>query len=96
MTPQEIRKAYQHDANGRITQPGKFEGEPIFAPYLYDWALEGRSDTDNGHSFGFRFNFTKHEQDRQLAKDFPELKRWLGRKRTLKLVEDSQGFVHCL
>ena len=100
MTPQETRKAYRHDATGRITQPGKFEGEPIFAPYFWNLALEGIADRDNGHSFVFRFAFTgsgaSSQADRELLKDFPELKRWLGRKRALMLAEDSYGFVHCL
>lgn len=100
MTATEIRKAYKHDANGRITQPGKFEGEPIFAPYFWGIALDGFADSDNGHSYGFRFSFggtgASADSDRKILKDFPELKEWLGRKRSLKLVEDSQGFVHCL
>ena len=100
MTPQETRKAYKHDANGRITQLGKFEGEPIFAPYFWEQALEGFADRDDGHSYDFKFNFTSQnvnaQTDPELLKDFPELKPWLGRSRTLKLVEDSQGFVHCL
>jgi hypothetical protein len=99
MTATETRKAYTHDANGRITQPGKFEGEPIFAPYFWNLALEGLADRGNGRSFDFKFSFTgkgaSAQTDRGLLKDFPELKAWLGRKRTLKLVEDSQGFVHC-
>jgi hypothetical protein len=100
MTATETRKAYTHDANGRITQPGKFENEPIFAPYFWDLALEGLADRDNGRSFDFKFDFSdigmQSKCDIRLLQDWPELKRWLGRKRTLKLVEDSQGFVHCL
>jgi hypothetical protein len=100
MTAAEIRKEYTHDANGRITQPGKFEGEPIFAPYFWNIALEGFADSDNGHSYGFRFNFGGKgaiaDADRTILVAFPELKKWLGRSRSLKLVEDSQGFVRCL
>jgi len=90
-----IRDEYQMDNNGRITNPGKFEGEPIFAPHFWNLALEGFADSDNGRSYSFRFSFSAPE-DKKLATDWPELKRWLGRKRSLKLVEDSQGFVHCL
>lgn len=89
-----IRDEYQVDSNGRITSPGKFEGEPIFAPHFWNLALEGFSDSDNGSVYGFRFNFS-NEQDAKLAQEWPELKKWLGRKRSLKLIEDSQGFVHC-
>ncbi len=90
-----IRDSYQVDSNGRITDPGKFEGEQIFVPYFWDLALSGFADTDNGKWYGFRFSFSS-EQDKQLLADWPELKQWLGRKRSLKLWEDSQGFVHCV
>ncbi len=79
----------EHDNDGkRITQPGKFEGEPVFAPDFWQSALEGFSDSDDGRVFTFRItkeDFAKH----------PTLKKWLGRKRTLKMREDSQGFIHC-
>lgn len=84
-----VRASYRHDSAGRITQPGKFEGEPIFAPYYWDLAMEGFADADNGATFTFKFKSS--DQDFTL---WPELKQWLGRKRTLKLWEDSQGFVH--
>lgn len=83
-------KGYTHDANGRITQPGKFEGEPIFAPYYYGIGLEGFADSDDGKAYGFRFK--NSDVDFVL---WPELKKWLGRKRSLRIVEDSQGFIHC-
>jgi hypothetical protein len=90
-----IRGQYQVDSSGRINDPGKFEGEPIFAPYFWDLGLSGFADSDNGSVYGFRFSFGS-EQDKQLLADWPELKQWLGRKRSLKLYEDSQGFVHCV
>lgn len=86
----DVRASYAHDSTGRITQPGKFEGEPIFAPYYWGVAMEGFADSDHGKTFGFRFK--KADPDFIL---WPELKKWLGRKRALKLWEDSQGFVHC-
>ena len=90
MTRQEILKAYDVDDNGRIISPGKFEGEPIFAPYFWDCGLSGFADSDNGSAYGFRIN-----ADDPAHKEFPELKKWLGRKRSLKVFEDSQGFVYC-
>jgi hypothetical protein len=93
-TPQEIadniRKQYAHDSNGRITQPGKFEGEPIFAPYYWQVGLEGFADSDDGNCYGFRFR--NGDTDFTL---WPELKRWLGRKRSMRLHEDGCGFVRC-
>lgn len=83
---------YANDGK-RITQPGKFEGEPVFAPYFWDLALEGFSDRDDGQTFTFRFAFATTDADIPFRS---ELEQWLGRKRTLNLREDSQGFVHCL
>jgi len=95
MTAQEIRDSYRHDQNGRITQPGKFEGEPIFAPYFWAIAMEGFADRDDGKVFTFRLAFGSSADDQKLAMEWPELKTWLGHKRTLKMYEDDQGFVHC-
>jgi hypothetical protein len=80
---------YANDGE-RITQPGKFEGEPVFAPHYWDIALQGFADEDRGTSYTFKFK----NGDRDFAV-WPELKKWLGRKRTLRLFEDSQGFVRC-
>ena len=62
----------------------------MFAPYYWQLGLEGFSDADNGNTYTFKF--TNDGED--FAK-WPQLKAWLGRKRTLHIVEDSQGFVHC-
>lgn len=81
----------EYDNDGeRITAPGKFEGEPIFAPEFWSMGLEGFSDSDNGRVYGFRVN-----DDDKGKWYWPILKKWLGRKRSLKLWEDDQGFVHC-
>lgn len=85
-----IRSAYKSDQSGRIVSPGKFEGEPIFAPYYWQIGLEGFADSDNGTVYGFRFK----NSDADFAL-WPELKRWLGRKRSLKLIASDAGFVYC-
>ena len=78
-----------YENNGTtITQPGKFEGEPVFAPYYWDLALQGFADADNGKVFVFTFSAEE-------LKALPALKEWLGTRRTIRLSEDSQGFVHC-
>ena len=84
-----------HNDGERILAPGKFKGEPVFAPYFWELALEGCADEDDGKVYKFRFCFSTDHQDRRLAEDWPTLKTWLGRKRTLRLREDDQGFVHC-
>jgi len=90
MTRQEILAQYRVDEIGRIISPGKFEREPIFAPYFWDIALNGFADSDNGKVFSFRIN-----KDDPAHKEFPELKRWLGRKRSLRLLITETGFVYC-
>lgn len=85
----QLQCEYTNDGE-RITSPGKFEGEPVFAPHYWSICLEGFADSDNGSVFTLRF--------KNADKDFqqwPYLKKWLGRKRTLRMWEDSQGFVHC-
>jgi len=73
-----------------ITSPGKFEGEPIFAPHFWSVGLEGFADGDDGQCYAFKFK----NGDKELT-EWPELKHWLGRKRTLRMVEGESGFVHC-
>ena len=34
--------------DGRIVSPGKFEGEPVWAPYFYEALLDGGADEDDG------------------------------------------------
>lgn len=90
LSPREQTLNDYNVSHGRITSPGKFEGEPIFAPYYWNMALEGFSDDDNGTVFAFKFK--TGSDDFTL---WPELKQWLGRSRTLRLSESEQGFVRC-
>lgn len=80
---------YENDGT-RITAPGKFEGEPVFAPYFWALGLEGFADSDNGSVYTFRI--TKADSGNPF---WSQIRAWLGRKRTIHLREDSQGFVHC-
>jgi hypothetical protein len=82
-----LLKEYAIDENGRITSPGKFEGESIFVPHLWSLAL---ADDDDGEVFEFKF--APDDVD-PLILEFPELKKHLGRRRLIRLREDSQGFV---
>jgi hypothetical protein len=95
MTRHEIEKSYSIDYKRRvpiIISPGKFEGEPIFAPYFWDIALQGFYDADNGTVFTFHIKRNGQDKDNPFIK---ELKQWLGRKTALRLRKDDQGFVHC-
>lgn len=81
----EIRKAitdeYDVTSTGYIKNPGKFEGELLYAPYF--WQKEGEDyDKPNG-SRGFKIT----PAERQA---FPEIGK---RRQTIWLWESEQGFV---
>ena len=77
-----IRETYT-TVNGRITSPGKFEGQPIYVPWFWEQGLNGCADRDNGRTYGFDIT----ADDRAT---WPEL---AANRRTVKLQEDGQGFV---
>lgn len=81
MTRHEIETEYR-TAAGRITSPGKFEGEHIYVPYYWEAYLNGCADRDNGTILGFDVT----ADDRR---EFPELKG----KRTVRLYQHDDGFV---
>ena len=62
--------------------PGKFEGEEIYVPYFWNIYLDGGADRDNGSVLGFDVTV----EDKAI---FPEL----NGRRTVKLVQDGNGFV---
>jgi hypothetical protein len=66
----------------QVRYPGKFEGEAPYVPYFWEFYLEGGADRDDGRVLGFDVN----ADDKTL---FPELKR----RKTVRLIEDDQGFV---
>ena len=79
------RTQIEHDydtRDGRITTPGKFEGEMLYVPYFWEAFLNGLADRDDGEIMGFDVML----EDRQ---QFPELK---GR-RTVRLYQRDDGFV---
>lgn len=78
-----IRSEYKTDDYGRITSPGKFEGQMIYVPYFWNAYLDGCADSDDGRVLGFRID----KNDREL---FPEIP---ARKRTIRLIESDSGFV---
>jgi hypothetical protein len=82
MTRRDILDQYKVDDRGIIRSPGKFEGEMLYVPYFWDAFLNGCADRDDGKVLGF--DVTVDDK-----KEFPELKR----RRTVKILEDSNGFV---
>jgi hypothetical protein len=83
VTREEILKTYTV-LNGRITSPGKFEHEPIYAPYFYEDSMNGFWHEDRNGSYWTEVTVL----DRQM---FPEIP---ARKRTIHVSEDEMGFVH--
>lgn len=81
MTREEILRDYNVE-NDRITDSGKFENEPIYAPYFYDAYLNGFYDDYNDAYIHFDVT------DEDIAR-FPEL---IGIK-SVHLYESDCGFV---
>lgn len=86
-TPEQFRREYDSvwlpDEGGRITSPGKFEGEQIYVPYFWESTLNGCCDQRKDGAWIVEIT----DEDREL---FPELPK---RRRRVVLFEDSQGFV---
>lgn len=81
MTREEIENEYAI-VDGRIQDPGKFEGEPVYTPYFWDAFLNGIVDEDDGETLVF--NLTAEDRE-----EFPELEAF----KQVLLWEDDQGFV---
>ncbi len=69
--------------DGIIRSPGKFEGEPMYAPYFYDALLNGFADEDEDGVATFIIT----DEDRKL---FP----MLADTKSVRLWESDQGFIH--
>jgi len=71
--------------NGRIMSPGKFEGQPEYAPYFYDLYL----NNDYYEAVGDDIIFNINAEDR---KRFPVL----AERAEVILRFDDQGFISVL
>ena len=70
-------------ADGRVTSPGKFQGEPRWVPYFY--ALDDELQVEDGACVVCRaFQLTPEER-----RQFPELKTTFA----VVLAETDDGFV---
>jgi hypothetical protein len=84
MNRQQVLEAYTVDEkSGVIKSPGKFEGEMLYVPALWEQAMSGSSDFDEASVFGMVFD----DADR---KEFPEIGETYG----IFLEESEQGFVN--
>jgi hypothetical protein len=75
---------YTIDANGIVTSPGKFEGEPEFVVHYWELGLEGSADSDDEGKFTFKLGID----------DAVGYHNKLQAGDTLVLWEDDNGFVH--
>ena len=88
MTRTAIQSQYNWD-RGIIVSPGKFQGEPIYAPYYYDLYLKGGGETyDHEDYYVPVTDFSVTSEDRE---EFPELK-FVS---LVRLFVREDGFVTC-
>ena len=85
MTRQEIENDYKV-RNGIIVSPGKFEDEPIYAPYFYDAVMNGFQDDTNYADDTPIDVFYPTIEDAEM---FPEL----GDCKELHIWTNEQGFI---
>lgn len=87
MTREEILKDYNVDSWGIIQDPGKFESEPLYAPYFYDLSMDGGAETLDWPDETTTYVVTVDDSDRE---EFPEI----GADIVAVIVEESdQGFI---
>lgn len=91
MTRQDILNQYVV-VNGIIKSPGKFEEEPIYAPYFWELSQDGGGEDfaevdEEGNEF-LQTSFIVEPGD---VDEFPELE---GIEEVL-IWDDDQGFVYC-
>jgi hypothetical protein len=84
----QIIAEYQVDEHGLIRSPGKFEGEMVYVPALWDATLNGEADYigEDENDNAMRIGLT--DEDRA---EFPEL----GAAKSAILWESESGFVYC-
>lgn len=84
----EVLNAYDVSDLGIIRSPGKFEGEMIYAPYYWDWALHGEGEMMQDSTGSNWTVFKVHPEDRVL---FPEIP---SNVHSVALMVTDQGFVY--
>ena len=76
---------YECDEQGRITSPGKFEGEMCYLPYFYDLSMQGDAEFDDEDG---TFTVDIQPEDREL---FPQL---AADQESVTMIESESGFVY--
>ncbi len=81
MTREETLQHYKINAAGIITTPGKFEGEAVYMPHVYEVFMDGCADDD-----GNNILVAITDEDRS---EFPELED----RETVYFTVRDDGFV---
>jgi hypothetical protein len=91
MTRKDIEMDYRVDAvTGRIHSPGKFEGEMLYMPYVYECMLNGDVDEevdeteDNESRY---FVFVVQDAEREMFAPY------LDEVKEVTFIEREDGFV---
>lgn len=74
-----------------ISSPGKFEGEPAYAPFLWDAVLSGFADFEDDYGISGGCPVASFNVDDDDRAKFPNM---LDTVERVEIWEDSQGFVH--
>ena len=87
MTRNEIEAEYKVNEAGVITDLGKFQGEPLYAVYLWEAVLDSSSDfsVEDGDTTLDIFEIKSED-----IAEWPELIGVVG----VAIWEDENGFVH--
>lgn len=92
---------YQFDKTGRITSPGKFEGEMVYLPHFYEVSLDGTADMvggkvrieiDSSDLKALREDIDR-ERDPDRKVGLMTAMTRLKRKRSVRFIERDDGLV---
>jgi hypothetical protein len=83
MTRAQIEESFSIE-NGRITSPGKFEGQRLYVPYFWGKVLEGWQDDEDEDGTPVFFI------DASDRAEFPEIH---TKVKQIRLIEQESGFI---
>ena len=82
VTRAEVLKHFEVE-KGRITTPGRFEGERLYIPYFWERALDGWQDVEEDDGTAVFFIMPED------CEEFPELKS----KTEVRVIQREDGFI---
>lgn len=75
------------DYEAMVKRPGKFEGEPAYTPYFYDFFMDGEGEDVSKENDSTILRFTIEVEDVEM---FPELQEFTH----VELIFSETGFVY--